>query len=908
MSESRLMQVLKLVKTRRQRRWRQRRAISNRIAKISLFLLGLLSTGAAILALGVPALFATITRDLPSVEALPELLDPEVGRLLQPTLLYDRNGQLLMTLAPPGFETRSFVQAGDNANLDMAFVAAFDPDFYRHGGFTLSSLSNDPSTLAEILASELLLADEENGALKNLRGRLLAAQATQNYGREQILTWALNSSHFGNFVYGAGDAANFYFGKSVQELSLAEAVLLAASAKDPANNPVDALEIAMKNQRENLLSLLEQGVVSEGQVQVALIEKIAILTRDTEPISPAPDFGELALQELISRLGEARVGRGGMQVITTLDLPLQMEAETKLAGREAEIIILESVNGKIIAMLGSAQDASHSPGTILSPFVYLSAFANGYAPASLIWDIPANVMTDLPDYANADGRFHGPINLRQALAKNYLVPTIHLLSQVGPQRSWQITREAGLRSLNTGAELSSLEILIDGGQVSLLEIAQAYGSLANQGVLAGQYQADAIHPSALLIVRGAQGNILLEHTEAETRSISAPELAYLVTDILSDASTLLESEKSALLAGLDRPAALQTASSPDGAERWAVGYSPQLVVAAWSSGDAQGGEGFSSARLAELWSELFTASHKDRDIESWLAPQNLSSVVVCVPSGMLPSADCPETRREFFLAGFGPTRVDTLYQRLSVNRYSGKLATVFTALEFIEERVFLNLPSEAEEWARQAGIPLAPSDFDVIAQINPQSDTAMLLSPAAFSSVRGQIRIRGTAAGKEFASYRVLIGKGLYPSQWIEIARSPKPVNNAQLAVWDAQGVAGPFTIQLQVILQDASIQSAFSLISTDYLAPHLEIINPQPNQELRASEMQDFAFRVQAEDNFSLAAVRFYLDGKLFGTLREAPYELSWHASFGEHRLRVMAVDLAGNISLEEINFNVLP
>lgn len=895
MPPSKLLNVTRLIRARRERRARQAHSLGRRFARLSIFSFAVLSTAIAVLALGAPALFSYITQDLPSVDSLPQLLNADNGILLNATRIFDRNGELISSLAPAGYETRSYIHLDENPFLLIAFSHYLDPENMEPG--------SNPGILAKQLVDQLLLPMETEGLRKTLRSNFLSAQSVQRFDSEQLIEWALNSSDFGNRIYGVGDAASYYLSKSLEQANLADLALLAVIADETNGNSSMTVEELRREQQFLLLDLLEQGLITEAQAQAAVSGDIHLNAAAGPTTEQAPYFRDMLLEQLYSQFDEETIWRGGFELTTTLDLSLQKNVSGLAAERDAEIVILDSSSGQILAMVGPAKDASHQAGTILSPFVYLNAFANGYSPASLIWDIPSSILPGIADYENADGKFHGPINLRTALAQNYLVPSMELLSRIGVQRTWQIAQEAGLRSLNAATVEESYEVLLGGVELSLIELAQAYGTLANQGHIAGQDQKGGIQPGTLLIVRDPLGNILLDQTISQSRSIISAELAYLVTDILSDSSVVLENAKVPIQANVNRPAAIQLALSPQGDGVWVLGYSPQLVVAVWASDEES-----SIAQRGALWSDIFEISHGELPIQSWLAPAKLSTVVVCVPSGMLPSADCPLTRREFFFPGQEPSQLDSLYQRVSINRYNGKLATVFTQADFIEEQVVINLPEGSDEWASRAGLDIPPSDYDVITQSNQSSESVSILGPTPFTSLSGQIRIKGKADDSEAAAYRVLAGEGLFPSQWIEIAQGPIAEDGEILALWDTQSLDGLYAIHLQVISSDAIVQNAYTLVTIDNQTPQLSIITPKPGQEFNAADIDELQFLAEAEDNHSIEKVVISLDGFSIGSITEEPFEITWPIILGDHELRVTAIDEAGNQITEVISFEVSP
>jgi hypothetical protein len=175
---------------------------------------------------------------------------------------------------------------------------------------------------------------------------------------------------------------------------------------------------------------------------------------------------------------------------------------------------------------------------------------------------------------------------------------------------------------------------------------------------------------------------------------------------------------------------------------------------------------------------------------------------------MLPTADCPNLVSEVFLNGNEPIQADTMYRKYAVNRETGLLATVFTLPQLIEERVYLVVPPDARSWAEGTGLEIPPSNYDVI-QPAVFDENVNITAPELFSEVNGNVQIEGTAAGEEFVSYRVLVGQGLNPQEWIQVAEGNAPVTEGLLAEWDTTGLSGLYAVQLQVLRTDQRVDTA---------------------------------------------------------------------------------------------------
>jgi membrane carboxypeptidase/penicillin-binding protein len=465
--------------------------------------------------------YADVTRELPSTEILPRLLNPPDGLLLQPTRIYDRSGlQLLFTFAPENSPRRYIPVNPQNPqhipeNLVNAVIAVADPQFKTHSGYAIQGI-NDPElhpTIAQRLVNNLILYNEPPSTRRAIRERILAAQITAQFGRTQIIEWYLNSANFGNHAYGVDAAAQLYFGKPTDQLTLAESAILAATSETPALNPLDAPQFALQRGRETIYILNGLGLVSNEATELALAETPKMESTPLTPPTIAPAFLNLVLAQLDSQIPRERIERGGMTVITTLDHDLQKKAAcvtevyaTRMAGlptpetdcdsarllpslppavtfvdSSASALILDPNTGQVLAMVGETNQSvetplasAHRPGSSLDAFVYLTGFTRGLSPASLTWDIPSG-----ENIQNFDGMYHGPLRLRIALANDYQVPVETLKTQMGIENVTKIASSFGI-------ELNA--------DVSMLELAGAYGVFGTQGVYFGQNINDEFLP------------------------------------------------------------------------------------------------------------------------------------------------------------------------------------------------------------------------------------------------------------------------------------------------------------------------------------------------------------------------------------------------------------------------------
>ncbi|MEX2143225.1 MAG: transglycosylase domain-containing protein [Anaerolineales bacterium] len=777
MPAKKLVQVVTLIKHRRAKAVARQRAFSQRALRAGAWLLGAISVAAAVLALAALPAFFYFTQGLPTVEHLEALLDTHTGELLKPTTFVDRTGQhVLLTLEPPSGQ-RAFVSAIDNYYLATAFIASRDPDFLSSPGRGLLELDGGPQGIAENMVASLLLPGEPEGWLKTLRARILATDVIARYGHQQVLNWAMNCANFGHLTFGVESAAQLYFGKPAAQLSLAEAALLAAVAQAPALNPIDAPALALEYQRLVLAAMRDQALISEEEFAAAFAELIVFSIGIADPGSQAPEFTRLALEQLLAALGAERVQLGGLTVVTTLDYELQQTTASLLTGAEGEVAVLDPNNGQILALAGGAASNVHPASALRLPFLYLNVFALGQGPATLVWDLPDSTHFAAVDYL-------GPLTMRQALSAGLLTPVQEWVAQIDEERLVELFRALGLNG--------------DATEASVLQLATAFGVLANNGSLAGQFSNGLTTSSTVLFVGNAQDVAVLNWTIPTSQSITNPELAILVNDVLADASLRFSSPTIAA----SRPMAIFESHE---AGEWRVGYSPQRSVVLWTELEA--------SKTAVLMTELLEAAHLGLPVRNWALPAGLSTIVVCVPSGMLPDEDCPLTRRELFVSGTEPTEADSLYERIALNSVSGKLATVFTPEEFVEERIFVIIPPEAETWARRAGFEVPPEDYDPISLLELQSGPLLIARPAAFSEVSGVVGLVGILAEGTVA-FDFQVGRGLRPTEWMLLVEEENDAEVSVAAEWDTRGLSGVWAIQLQAWDEAGVLRRTYVIVS----------------------------------------------------------------------------------------------
>ena len=921
--------------------------------------------------------YGELTRDLPLIETIEHSFGPE--GLFLPVRMVDRSGTHLLyeALNPRAKDRRPYIVEAMPAGVGLAYpeaaaIAAESRPLLIGPGADVNRLvplglgGQEPATesamksIARRLTENLLqpLGDARRPAIvRATRTNLLAGDVSARYSSKQLLTWYLNSAPFGRSVFGIDAAALVFFGKHAAELSLAETAILAAVAADPGLDPLTAPSIARDGQVEVLRRMAELGFVTGAQAVSALAAPINLASANGEPALGVPAFVEYVWDSLDRLMGPGGAAHGGLEIITTIDYDLQLQAACAaathlarmgggdpggmepaadgsacLAGgllpplrpsdsgvdhglEESAVVILDPTHGQILSFVGPAT-APKPAGDVFTPFIFLTAFARGYTPATMIVDVlptDSQAITGSSEHeAGTVALFHGPVRMRTALANSYTAATVETVKLVGVDGVARTAHQMGLEAFDDPSAEPGPAQLVEEVEGSLADLTYAFGVLAVQGRMVGvpkpasdQRQGfRSLDPVIIVRVEDASGEVIYGMQLSE-RSVVSPQLAYLMADVLSDeaARALSFGQPNSLEVG--RPAAVKTGLPSDGRGAWAVGFTPRLAVGVWvGTEEAEGLTGVEARNgAAPIWHALMRYASRDVDSEAWPLPPGVSEIDVCDPSGLLPTAYCPHVVSEVFPQGTEPTHYDNLYQPYRVNRETGKLATLFTPIDLVEEHVYLIPPVEAADWARQAGLPQPPEEYDTLYEAPPAAPGVQITSPASFDYLRGKIGVFGDANPEDFDYYRLQYGAGLNPTRWFQIGQdAARPVDRGRLGEWDTAGLSGLYTLQLVVVRAGGQVSTAAAPVTIDNRPPTVQIVLPTPGEVFSLAETDSLSIQAEASDDLTLARLVFYVDGRTLATVASPPYSTRWDVTtVGTHILFVRAYDVAGNWSESE-------
>ncbi len=916
-------------------------------------LLAVLGLAAGLASIAGALLFSDVTRGLPTVEGYEERFGSPGSPRLPANRFYDRTGEVLIfeEQSPAAVDRRWIeIESEDPARLPafaQATLAFQDPDYWSAPGYdwrgALLALLGRPAApkIADQLVEHTLLPMQDAGlspAVRRLRAAVLAADLTRRYSRAQILEWFLNTADYGNLAFGIDAAALTYLGKHAGDLNLSDSALLAGISVHPATNPFEA-PVQSRALRDEVLSAMRRsGFISADQEAQAKSEPV-VLRSPMDPVSGAgADYGRYAWAQLKAKWGEGFSRWGGLTILTAEDHDLQLQTECvtathlqRLQGADPTTVaraadgsaciaagllpalrpsdagtdhnvdgvsamMMDPRTGHVLSVVGDVQ-APHPAEAALHPLTYLAAFSRGYGPGTMVLDLPLEERDDgLENY-------RGPVSMRSALAAGLEAAGAQTLALAGVENVVRIAGEMGF-NLPQVAAIGS-----DGGArraaISVEQAARAYATLANEGRWVGEEPlaedgrgASGLSPITILRIEDSAGQLVHSAAPASRALVSAP-LAFLVNDVLSDETERRSAYGATDVLELGRPAAVVLEAGADGRDTWAVGYTRDRVVGVWLGGAAAAApEGMNRLNgAAPVWHALLQYATREQPPQGWTMPPGVHEVQVCDPSGLLPTQYCPRIVREVFIDGTEPTSYDTLYQPLRINRETGKLATLFTPIDLVEERVYMIPPAAASAWAQASGIEKPPTEYDTYLAGEARSPQANITRPEMFETVRGKVTLRGAANMPDFEYYRLQYGLGLNPARWIQIGSDSRaPVASGTLAVWDTAGLEGLYSVQLVVVYGEGQVIADAVQVTVDNAAPRVRLVLPQPGTADDVAAGDPLVIEAEIFDEMDLARVDVLIDGEVIGTMLEAPYSLRWTAQAGEHTISVRAVDRAGN------------
>ena len=620
-------------------------------------------------------------------------------KVINSTKIYDRTGQVVLYDINQDVKRTSIPFDEMGSNIKNATVAIEDASFYSHSGIKITSivravLSNlfhigiggGGSTITQQLVKNTLLT-QNRSYIRKIKEWILAIKIDRSMTKEKILEAYLNEAPYGGTLYGVEEAAKNYFGVDAQDLTLAEAAYLAAIPNSPTTLSPYGKNKAKLDERKNLVlsRMLDTKVISQTDYNTAKNEVVTFLPQSTGGIK-APHFVFFIKDYLEQKYGVDTVENGGLKVTTTLDYDLQQKGEQIVKdgalqnekdwnGSNAALVAIDPKTGQIFTMIGSRNyfdknidgnfnvaTATRQPGSSFKPFIYATAFAKGFTPDTVLFDLPTEFQTTCDAYGKAlpghnqsdcykpddyDGKFRGPMTLRDALAQSINIVAVKLFYLAGLNDSLKTAENMGISTLSDISRYG-LTLVIGGGEVSLLDITSAYGVFANNGTR---------NPYT--------GN---------PRDVITKNVALTISDVLSDniARTPTFGANSPLVIS-GHSVAVKTGTTNNNKDAWTIGYTPSIVVGVWAgNNDNKPMKKGGSAVAGPIWNSFITQALTTLPNEKFEKPD----------------LDLDPTQVKPALRGFWQGN-----ENFFIDKISGKLATEFTPKETKEERVVTNVHS-----------------------------------------------------------------------------------------------------------------------------------------------------------------------------------------------------------------------
>lgn len=610
-----------------------------------------------------------------------DISDPErlMNRNNTGIVLMDQHGEEFYTFGRAGHrEIVPLDQISDNA--EKALISAEDKNFYEHSGFSIFSILGalyanfvsgeigyGGSTLTQQLAKNTLLTSDQT-FMRKYQELSIAIAIEQNYEKDEILAMYLNSAYFGEGAFGIKDAAETYFNKSAQDLTLAEASMLIGLLPAPnAYSPISGNpEYAKERQTTVLSRMVENGVITEAQKQEALAVQLAYAEVEQPENNDAPHFTEMVLNELYEEYGEERVTRSGYQVTTSLDLRVQREANAKVAehlayiqsggGSNASMVAIDPRSGEIRALVGSVdwnnEDfgkvnmavTPRQPGSSFKPVYFAEALAKGtITPATIIRDEPTDFGGYKPE--NFDFAFRGDISVRNALAQSLNIPAVKVMDELGVRQSVAAAERMGISTLGNPSDYG-LSLALGAAETQLVEMTNLYAGFANGGQQKPYTTVSSIRDKY---------NDETYKNENQAKNVLSAEGAYLISDILSDDVARAPTFGSSLTVPANYDVAVKTGTTDDSRDAWTIGYTPEIAVGVWVGNNNNevmrlGG----SSMAGPIWMTTLMSAMEGQESKGFTRPDGIVEISICA-DGTRASQPGAGTRIEVFLRSAQPT-------------------------------------------------------------------------------------------------------------------------------------------------------------------------------------------------------------------------------------------------------------
>ncbi len=647
---------------------------------------------------------------------------PKPGEIVRQTgystKIFDRNGQLLYDLyQDQQREPATTVQIP--TILKEATVSIEDKEFYNHGGFDFLTPFRivynyifrggrvvGGSTLTQQLVKMVLLTNERT-VIRKFKEFVLSLEIERNFTKDQILVMYLNEAPYGGNSAGVGAASKMYFGIPVSDLSLVQAAVLAGLPQSPSRyspfaDRKDTNGVPLWKVRTTgvLNSMQANKYITSAQLTQALKDLDTLQFQSAQTQIVAPHFVFYVRNILEQQFGQAAIANG-LNVTTTLDLKVQQQAQQSVKDEIAKVkninisngaaMVLNPQTGEILSMVGSADynnsaidgqfnvavDGLRQPGSSIKPVTYLGMLRKGYTPSSMLADAPTTFQQNdkIAPYTpvNYDGKFRGPVNLRNSIGNSLNIPAVKSLALVGVPNFLQMAYDMGFPTLQpTTANLSrfGLALTLGGGEVHLIDTVSAYSAFANGGT--------KVTPISILKVTDNQNNVLYQFHPVTGKQVMTPQEAFLMDNMLSDNNARAMEFGTNSLFNTGKPIAVKSGTTNDKKDNWAVGWSQNFMVGVWvgnSDNTAMKSVASGVTGASPIWRDIVNSLLSNGyQAPDWVVPPNVDQVSIDNISGY-PEHDGYPSHHEYVIHGTLPSLPDPIHAKIRVCKGTNQLAT-----------------------------------------------------------------------------------------------------------------------------------------------------------------------------------------------------------------------------------------
>ena len=503
------------------------------------------------------------------------------------------------------------------------------------------------------------------------------------YSKQQILEMYLNQIPYGGTAYGIEAASRTYFGKSAKDLTLAEAALLAGLPQSPTRySPFGSHpEYAKQRQELVLKNMKTQGYINNNEENKAINQELKY--KNLSDSIKAPHFVLYVKDLMEKKYGEKFTEEGGMKIKTTLDLDIQDFAELAVASEVAKLkrarvsngaaVVTDPATGDILAMVGSKDYfdstidgnvnitlALRQPGSSIKPINYAVGLLNGYSAATIFVDKEIcfpNQGGKAYCPKNYDGKFHGPVTMRESLASSLNIPAVKMLKLNTVETMAATAAAMGISTFNE-PERYGLSLTLGGGEVTMLDMSTAFGVFANRG-----YRVD-LNP--ILEVKDNKGKVLEKGKSKSVifgKKVLPEEVTFIISDILADnQARAMAFGTNSVLNIPGQTVSVKTGTTNDYRDNWTIGYTPNYLVTTWvgnNDNTPMGSVASGITGASPIWNAIMSHLLEGKKTTPWIAPKNAVRLNVCRYSGLFPAGDAGcETRADYFIRNKFPNRKD----------------------------------------------------------------------------------------------------------------------------------------------------------------------------------------------------------------------------------------------------------